>query len=402
MISDLNLKINGIGPINNADINIGKINVIGGLNATGKSTASKLLYCLLKGNILNRQEFAYSLISDLIAQILMSANYSPQEIFQFSIEELLKDYTDIKNNGQINRSHFRIRYIDHILEIINENDKNLYVFLINSLLSSEFSSFDSNGHLNISGLYNGNAFNHDIELKDNSIQDITFEGFYSLNDIFYIDSFSVLDTKYFELNNRKNERNYNLIKSLDKDSNLSPELFGDEFNEKIIATEEKISNVINGNFSFNDDDKLSFTTSTGHETFIEDTSSGIKQIGVIQLLLSLHKLKEDSFLIIDEPEVNLHPEWQVKLAEILTILAADLNIHIYINTHSPMFIEAMSVYAEYYELLEETYFYLTERHAEGGFYFKKISHNNMGAVYQNLAGPYDILDKIKAKLSRKL
>ena len=49
---------------------------------------------------------------------------------------------------------------------------------------------------------------------------------------------------------------------------------------------------------------------------MQSTASGIKQIGVIQLLLSNCKLKEDSFLIIDELEVNLHPEWQFKLAEI--------------------------------------------------------------------------------------
>lgn len=408
MISGLNLKINNIEPITNADINVGKINVIGGLNATGKSTASKLLYCLLKGNIVNRQKFAYSLIFNSIAKILISQNYSPIEVFQFSIEELLKEYNDIKSNSKFNKAKFRINNlsnsfenIDTILELINENDKNLYGFLINSLLSSEFSSLDSNGSLNISGLYNNNSFDYMIKLENNSIENCSFKGFFILNDIFYIDSFSVLDTKYFELNNRKNERSYYLIKNLDKDQNFSPELFDEEFNNKIISTEEKISSVINGNFSFNDKEELSFTTANGHKTFIEDTSSGIKQIGVIQILLSLRKLKENSFLIIDEPEVNLHPEWQVKLAEILTILANDLNIHIYINTHSPMFIEAMSIYAEYYELLDETYFYLTQKHADGGFYFKEIAHNNMGAVYQNLAGPYEILDKIKAKLSQK-
>ena len=40
-----------------------------------------------------------------------------------------------------------------------------------------------------------------------------------------------------------------------------------------------------------------------------NTASGIKQIGVVQLLLSNRKLQENSVLIIDEPEVNLHPEW---------------------------------------------------------------------------------------------
>ena len=107
------------------------------------------------------------------------------------------------------------------------------------------------------------------------------------------------------------------------------------------------------------------------------------------------KLKGNSFLIIDEPEVNLHPEWQLKLAEILVLLAKNLNIHVYINTHSPLFIEAMSLYSERYGLLNDTNFYLTQKHKLGGFYFRKIMSHELGLVYKNLAEPYDMLDKVK-------
>ena len=80
---------------------------------------------------------------------------------------------------------------------------------------------------------------------------------------------------------------------------------------------------------------------------MKNTASGIKEIGIIQILLNHRKLKDNSFLIIDEPEVNLHPDWQVKFAEIIVFLAKRLNIHIYINSHSPMFIEAISIFSHY-------------------------------------------------------
>ena len=41
------LELENIGPIDSAKINIGKVNIIGGKNSTGKSTSSKLLYCFL-------------------------------------------------------------------------------------------------------------------------------------------------------------------------------------------------------------------------------------------------------------------------------------------------------------------------------------------------------------------
>ena len=127
-------------------------------------------------------------------------------------------------------------------------------------------------------------------------------------------------------------------------------------------------------------------------------SAGIKEIGIIEILLENNKLKENSFLIIDEPEACLHPEWEVKFAEILVLLAKELNIHIYLNSHSPMFIEAISLYSQYYGLFKDTSFYLTQKQENGKYNFKKINPKNMGEVYENLTRPYDELDKLKAKI----
>ena len=44
------LSIKNFGPIKNADIEVNKLNIIGGINGSGKSSSSKLLYCLLIAN----------------------------------------------------------------------------------------------------------------------------------------------------------------------------------------------------------------------------------------------------------------------------------------------------------------------------------------------------------------
>lgn len=170
----------------------------------------------------------------------------------------------------------------------------------------------------------------------------------------------------------------------------------EEKNEFHKSVEKKVKNIINGEIKF-DRNKFTYISKDSDPLAMEDTASGIKQIGIVQLLLSNYKLKKDSFLIIDEPEVNLHPEWQIKFAEILVLLAKDLNITIYINTHSPMFMEAMSLYSEYYDLLNDTFVYLTEKQ-DDGYRFKQIDPKDMGAVYENLSRPYDDLDEIKEKI----
>ena len=204
---------------------------------------------------------------------------------------------------------------------------------------------------------------------------------------------------YLNQMNGLNNTNHvqSLIKSIQKNSNEYLEVFDEIKNKSIIELQSMISDLINGKFKY-DEGELKYSDDYGVSCSMSNTASGIKQIGIIQLLLANRKLKLNSFLIIDEPEVNLHPEWQVKLAQILVLLAKNLDIYIYINTHSPMFIEAMSLYSEFYDLLDDTNVYLTEKHKLGGFTFKKIHPKDMGAVYENLSRPYDDLDDIKSKI----
>ena len=46
-MKESSLKIKNLGPINEANINIGKINVMAGKNGSGKTTVNKLLYSIL-------------------------------------------------------------------------------------------------------------------------------------------------------------------------------------------------------------------------------------------------------------------------------------------------------------------------------------------------------------------
>ena len=258
------IKLNDVGPISNASIDISKINVVGGVNSSGKSMISKLLYCYFKSR--------------------------------------------------------------------NEDESFEYLM--------------------------------DSEGLDKDL-DVTFEGNLNPHDVFYIDNISILDLKDLD------------ILRVDHIIHIKEALEGDETKES--ENIDIIRNIIK-------------------ENCLNTTSSGIKEIGIIELLLKNNRLKENSFLIIDEPESSLHPEWEIRFAEILVLLVKDLSIHIYLNSHSPMFIEAISLYSQYYDLLEDTNFYLTQKSVEDKFYFKKINPKNMGEVYENLTKPYDELDKLKAKI----
>ena len=72
---------------------------------------------------------------------------------------------------------------------------------------------------------------------------------------------------------------------------------------------------------------------TDLEIDLYNASSSIKQLAPLLLYLRFRASKGD-FLVIDEPEMNLHPESQAKLLESLSILV-NLGVRILLTTHSP-------------------------------------------------------------------
>jgi len=123
---------------------------------------------------------------------------------------------------------------------------------------------------------------------------------------------------------------------------------------------------------------------------VKNVASGMKNMLVIQKLLQNGSLNRNSILLIDEPESNLHPEWQVKFAEILVLLNKELNIKIVINSHSPYFMRAVEVSLANYSLKDKGRFYVMNEDANGYFSTEDVT-NNTDKIYEMLYKPLDYL-----------
>lgn len=424
MSDTMRLSLKDFGPIDTANIDIGKITVIGGENATGKSTTSKILYCFLRANSRKRQEITYEYIVNLIKdetrdiqrylrnhvgskiQFNDLQRRLTQNSDNFSI--ILDVYDEIKERidsedfsdevmDEINEKLFAI---DDLIEIVEDNGNPLYVSIMKKLLKDEFSTADFNGIFRINGIYKNKPFDFNIDFEDN---DLTYDdvfksdGWFTLNDIYYIDSFSILDLDQ-NLGLNDSEHAIFLTNNLKKEADESDDLFDDKVNESIIALENKINEIINGEFIY-ENGELTYSPVNGEKCRMKNTASGIKQVGIIQLLLNNRKLKQDSFLVIDEPEVNLHPAWQVKFAGVLALLVKNLNVSLYINSHSPVFIEAIDAWAYYHDLTDETKYYLSEKskEKEGFNNIFEVDSEELYKIYDNLGNPYDDIDQIRIK-----
>lgn len=81
--------------------------------------------------------------------------------------------------------------------------------------------------------------------------------------------------------------------------------------------------------------ELALTVNDQLRLDLYNASSSIKQLAPLLLYLRYRAAPRQT-LIIDEPEMNLHPEAQAKLLEALGMLA-NLGVHVLLTTHSPYF-----------------------------------------------------------------
>ncbi len=74
------------------------------------------------------------------------------------------------------------------------------------------------------------------------------------------------------------------------------------------------------------------------------SSSAVNQLSTIYLLLKYVISNEPSFLFIDEPEENLHPQNQILLLNLLLEFASMHNNRLIMTTHSPLLAEHLNNY----------------------------------------------------------
>ncbi|MBV2190201.1 AAA family ATPase [Providencia rettgeri] len=108
------------------------------------------------------------------------------------------------------------------------------------------------------------------------------------------------------------------------------------FNKKFDLSTDFINLIDVGLFKV---DRVTFRKKNTKETFeVENASSGEQSV-IINILGISSIIKDNSLVLIDEPEVCLHPEWQEKYITLLIdIFKSQKKCHFIIATHSPQII----------------------------------------------------------------
>ena len=125
----------------------------------------------------------------------------------------------------------------------------------------------------------------------------------------------------------------------------------------------------------------------------KNLSTGLKTFAIIKMLLQNGTLEENGTIILDEPEIHLHPEWQLLFAELIVLLQKEFGMHILLTTHSPYFLNAIEVYSEKYKINEKCKYYIAENTTNGSI-IKDMTGNTRN-IYRKLARPIQELENIR-------
>lgn len=146
-------------------------------------------------------------------------------------------------------------------------------------------------------------------------------------------------------------------------------------------------------------------TSILHETFktTEELGVSTSSMGVRPILLSKHLIARNIadgrlVLILDEPEVHLHPAWQVAYARVLSAMSELLGVRILITTHSPYFMKAMLINGN-----RQIRCYGTDVDENGRVSLELLDKDGVADRYESMIVPFDELaaEQLEAEIAKE-
>ena len=131
-----------------------------------------------------------------------------------------------------------------------------------------------------------------------------------------------------------------------------------------------------------------------------NVSTGLKSMALLEYALRIGAIEAGDIVILDEPEINLHPEWQVEYARVLVNLQKEFRLKIVITTHSPYFMRAIECFSDMAEVMEQLNVYrMTRERKDNTTQIENVSYAEYGMtdLYDELSAPLDGLEELLEK-----
>lgn len=413
----MELKVKNIGRVEKADIQLQGITIVAGENVTGKSTLSKSLYAILEmfynqqqraemqrrrsENILIRNWFYHGRmpIRLSVSQLREILYQTKDDVSEF-VDEIWKfrQYADYDYHDNLDSSYDKIKAeAQEFLKAYNDIlDKPLgyYVkyasqLILDDVFKKQINCLKGNETGFIEIMTDDGT--ERISVVDNKLIDMTNTLFESASvKPIYITTADLMGNVNDTIQTRflPNTQLTQFLKIEREQNGLTAEEY-QKLEEQKQIFEQIFNQVLEGEI-YTDDNQLAYRDNWCEEKIdLQNVASGMKIFLILKRLIHNGVFLNRICLIIDEPETNLHPEWQLVLAHLLVLMNQNLQTYIYINSHSPYFVRGMEYYANEHHALDICSFNLMHKQEQTGLFSCEEVTHRLGAIYDKLAEPFN-------------
>lgn len=422
----MRLTLENIAKVRKADVEINGITVIAGENNTGKSTVGKALYSVFNSlyHVENQiREERVRTISNLLDGLYLqkrngrSNNNDRRE----TAEKILDKYFQQKDKRSLIKEDvldFLFDYgeanaafnddgmdetIDKIGEILAISDEEILKRVVTTKLSAEFNRQINNVYSEENGVIQLQIQNDTFEIlaSENQVED-TSASFPLKTEIVYLDDPFILDevgpyrgfsglSVFLRHNGNHRDQVRDKLTLNKQQSTFIEEILADQKLDRIY---EKMDSVCDGRMISTKRNGLGYQKKgTDKILDVKNISTGLKTFVILKTLLMNGTLEENGTIILDEPEIHLHPQWQLFFAELIVLIQKEFNMHILLNTHSPYFLQAIEVYAAKYEIADKCKYYLAQ--LDGDMAVINDVSDSTETIYKLLAKPFQDLENVR-------
>ena len=411
----MKLSIRNVGKLKEADVEINGITVITGENDTGKSTVGKVLWSVFNSFFEIKKQIRTDKISSILEELrrvssiqdirnnLVHSSIVEYDLdlndFLKQLEKKLEVLNDVRGLDDESKDELKDT-LEKIKKRINLSDDEIMKKITQINFNKEFNSQINN----LNFLEEGNI---DLKIKNKNINliisndKIQIKDFFSLyENVMLLDNPRIIDNlaeniilsanKIFSIIEKLHNSKFISMLRNDKSSTVTDNILNEE---KLFEIEEKLNKIVDGKFLKKDFGVYFYRNKSGKEINIKNLSTGFKVFSIIKLLIQNNQLRENGTIILDEPEIHLHPEWQLKFAELIVLLQKEFSMHILLTTHSPYFVSAIEVFSEKYKIDDKCKYYVAENKGNSGV-IKDIT-GNTNIIFKKMARPFQDLENIR-------
>lgn len=320
---------------------------------------------------------------------------------QKSIVDLLTQYDDVKievfDENTIAETVLRIK------DVLDVLDTDFLNSVLERRLAAEFND-------QICNIFSEDTGCIELQIKDTIISvSIDTEGAVDIKnphnislhtEVVYIDDPFVLDdftTYYRRMPGRVSDHRYHLRTKLfwpEAEANVLDEII---VKDKLNSIYEKISSVCSGDVIRGKRSMMGYQRKGSDKILnVRNLSTGLKTFVILKMLLTSGVIERNGTIILDEPEIHLHPEWQLLFAELIVLIQKEFGIHVLLNTHSPYFLNAIEVYTVKYGIDDKCKYYLAS--SKDDISSIEDVTDNIEAIYSKLARPLQDLENERGQL----